>query len=85
MIARIDFSQVGYNKRTATVWRPFLCNEVSRKTNLTIAEVLLRGRPRSRTPSSQGLNAGRIAGGDDAWPPQNREVAAFVSNCAAGW
>ena len=35
-----DF-EVGYNKRTATIWRPFMCNEINRKTNLTIAQVLL--------------------------------------------
>ena len=76
-----DF-EVGYNKETATIWRPFLCNEVSRKTNVTIADVLLRGSPRSRSPSSQGLNAASIAGGDDVWPQQSAGVAAFVSNCA---
>ena len=77
---RYDF-EVGYNRQTATIWRPFMCNEVSRKTNLTIAEVLLRGSPRSRSPSRQGLNAGP----SDRWPHQTGELAAFVSNCAAGW
>lgn len=80
---KYDF-EIGYNKKTATVWRPFACNEINRKTNTTIAQVLLRGDPRQRTPSSQGLNAGVIAGGADAWPAQSGEVAAFVSNCV-GW
>ena len=80
---RYDF-EVGYNKRTATIWRPFVCNEVSRKTNATIAQMLLRGNPRQRAPSAQGLNAGVIAGGADAWPRQTGELAAFVSNCV-GW
>lgn len=73
-----DF-EVGYNKKSATIWRPFMCNEVSRKTNLTIAEVLLRGarRLRSRPPFEQGLNGA-------VWPPQVGELAAFVSNCV-GW
>jgi hypothetical protein len=71
-----DF-EVGYNKRTATIWRPFMCNEVSRKTNLTIAEVVQRGDPRRRPPFEQGLN-GRV------WPAVTGELAAFVSNCV-GW
>ena len=74
-----DF-EVGYNKRTATIWRPFMCNEINRKTNLTIAQVLLRGNPRARPPSAQGLNAGD----EDVWPAQTGELAAFVSNCV-GW
>lgn len=75
-----DF-EVGYNRRTAEVWRPFMCNEVNRKVNTTIAQVLLRGDPRKHSPSSQGLNAGA----SDAWPRRTGELAAFVSNCAAGW
>jgi hypothetical protein len=73
-----DF-EVGYNKQTAAIWRPFMCNEVSRKTNLTIAQALLRGHRqlRSHAPSQQGLNGER-------WPPQSGELAAFVSNCV-GW
>ena len=77
-----DF-EVGYNRKTATIWRPFICNEISRKTNTTIAQVLLRGPPRRSKPSSQGLNAvSRFEA--DAWPAQTGELAAFVSNCV-GW
>ena len=74
---RYDF-EVGYNKATATIWRPFVCNEVSRKTNLTIAQVLLRGprRLRAQPPSAQGLNGA-------TWPAVSGELAAFVSNCAS--
>ena len=75
-----DF-EVGYNQKTATIWRPFLCNEVSRKTNVTIADVLLRGNPRASPPSAQGLNAESLG---DKWPQRTGELAAFVSNCV-GW
>ena len=75
-----DF-EVGYNRKTATIWRPFMCNEISRKTNVTIAQVLQRGDPRRRSPSSQGLNA-KLLG--DTWPARSGELAAFVSNCV-GW
>ena len=73
-----DF-EIGYNKQTAEIWRPFMCNEVSRKTNLTIAQAILRGHRhlRSHAPSQQGLNGER-------WPPQSGQLAAFVSNCV-GW
>ena len=30
---KYDF-EIGYNKADATVWRPFMCNELSRKTNV---------------------------------------------------
>lgn len=77
---KYDF-EVGYNQKTATIWRPFMCNEISRKTNVTIAQVLQRGDPRRRSPSSQGLNAQRLG---DRWPARTGELAAFVSNCV-GW
>ena len=73
---KYDF-EIGYNKQTATIWRPFMCNEVSRRTNLTIAEVLLRGDPRRRRPRAQELNG-------DEWPARTGQLAAFVSNCV-GW
>ena len=71
-----DF-EVGYNKKDSTVWRPFLCNELNRKTNTTIAEALLGGSPRRLPPAWQGLKV-------DRWPAQQPAVAAFVSNCV-GW
>ena len=71
-----DF-EIGYNKKDSTIWRPFVCNEVSRKTNMTIADVLLRGPPRRRPPNDQGLLA-------TAWPRRTGVLAAFVSNCV-GW
>ena len=71
---RYDF-EVGYNRKTAAVWRPFMCNELSRKTPVTIAEALLAG-------------PGTVCDGDGvcaARPPRARldRVAAFVSNCVA--
>ena len=71
-----DF-EIGYNKKDATIWRPFMCNELNRRTNITIAQALLGGPLRRRTPDWQGLRASR-------WPEQQRAVAAFVSNCV-GW
>lgn len=71
-----DF-EIGYNQQTATVWRPFLCNELNRRTNWTIADALLAGPPRRRAPSWQGIRA-------EHWPAQQPAVAAFVSNCV-GW
>lgn len=71
-----DF-EVGYNKQDSAIWRPFMCNELNRKTNVTIAEALLQGPPRRRPPAWQGLNG-------PSWPAQRGEVAAFVSNCV-GW
>ena len=44
-----DF-EIGYNKEDATIWRPFMCNELSRKTNVTIADTLLRGPPPAADP-----------------------------------
>ena len=73
---RYDF-EIGYNRRTATVWRPFMCNELSRRTNVTIADALLAGPPRRRPPDWQGLRA-------TEWAVQQSAVAAFVSNCV-GW
>ena len=73
---RYDF-EIGYNRRTATVWRPFMCNELSRRTNVTIADALLPGPPRRRPPDWQGLKA-------TEWAAQQNAVAAFVSNCV-GW
>ena len=54
-----------------------MCNELNRRTNVTIAHALLGGPPRRRPPDWQGLRASR-------WPEQQRAVAAFVSNCV-GW
>ena len=63
-----DF-EVGYNKKDATIWRPFMCNELNRKVNVTIAEQLLKGPP----PAARVPPARRPG-----------ELAAFVSNCV-GW
>ena len=67
---RYDF-EVGYNKRTAAVWRPFMCNEVSRASNQTIAEDLLAaGAPLSAGGNANAARRARLP-----------RVAAFVSNC----
>jgi len=47
-----DF-EIGYNKKDSRIWRPFMCNELSRKTNVTIAETLLRGPPPSANPRNK--------------------------------
>ncbi len=47
-----DF-EVGYNRRDSQIWRPFMCNELSRKTNVTIAETLLRGPPAAADPAAK--------------------------------
>jgi hypothetical protein len=61
--------EIGYNKKDATIWRPFLCNEINRKTNLTLAEQLLGG-----PPAAARVHPARRPG----------QLAAFVSNCV-GW
>ena len=50
-----DF-EIGYNNKTADIWRPFMCNELSRKTNVTILEHLLKG-PRVRPKLVDGIAA----------------------------
>jgi len=50
-----DF-EIGYNNKTADIWRPFMCNELSRKTNVTILEHLLKG-PRVQPKLVDGIAA----------------------------
>lgn len=64
---RYDF-EVGYNKRTACMWKPFMCNEVEKTSNRTLFDEIA------------GL-AERRRAAEDALEGKVGKVVAFVSNC----
>ncbi|KAJ1630070.1 hypothetical protein T492DRAFT_1005969 [Pavlovales sp. CCMP2436] len=64
---RYDF-EVGYNKATACMWKPFMCNEVEKTSNRTLFDEIVALPDRLAAATSM---LERKAG----------KVVAFVSNC----
>jgi hypothetical protein len=64
---RYDF-EVGYNQKTACMWKPFMCNEVEKYSNRTLFDEI------AQLPD-------RTAAVEKALDSKLGKVVAFVSNC----